>query len=45
MSTNRSVIYCYVEGRGSGYKGKNTLFSINNKLGTYEVEDVINITK
>lgn len=45
MATNRSIIYCYVEGRGSGLKGKDSLFSINNRLGTYEIEDVINVTR
>lgn len=45
MATNRSVIYCLLEGRGSGNKGKDMLFSVNNRLGTVEIEDVLNITK
>lgn len=45
MSTNRSVIYCLIEGRGSGLKGKDMLFTINNRLGTDEVDDVIDVTR
>lgn len=45
MTTNREVIYAQIDGRGTGNKGKKTLFSVNNKLGIFEVEDQIFVTK
>lgn len=45
LVTTRKVIYCQIDGRGSGNKGLNMLFSVNNKLGTIEVLDQIAVTK
>lgn len=45
LITNRKVIYCQIDGRGSGNKGKNLLFTLNNKLGTVEIEDQISVAK
>ncbi|KAI8123404.1 hypothetical protein FF38_13690 [Lucilia cuprina] len=45
MTTNREVIYVQVDGRGTGNKGKDLLFSVNNHLGEFEVEDQIYVTK
>lgn len=45
MTTNRSVIYAYIDGRGSSNKGSKMLFSIYRRLGTVEVEDQITVTR
>lgn len=45
MTTNREVIYVQIDGRGTGNKGKDLLFSVNNHLGEFEVEDQIYVTK
>uniref|UniRef100_A0A1L8EG47 Venom dipeptidyl peptidase 4 n=1 Tax=Haematobia irritans TaxID=7368 RepID=A0A1L8EG47_HAEIR len=45
MTTNREVIYVQIDGRGTGNKGKDLLFSVNNHLGEYEVVDQIAVTK
>ena len=45
MTTNREVIYVQIDGRGTGNKGKDLLFSVNNHLGEFEVEDQIAVTK
>jgi dipeptidyl-peptidase-4 len=45
LVTKQKVIYCLVDGRGSGYKGTDMLFTVNNRMGTIEIEDNIDITK
>lgn len=45
VTTARDVIYAYIDGRGTGNKGKDLLFSVNNNLGDYEVKDQIFVTK
>lgn len=45
MTTNRSVIYAYIDGRGSSNKGSKMLFEIYRKMGTVEMEDQIAVTK
>lgn len=45
LVTSRKVIYCQIDGRGSGNKGKRLLFTVNNKLGTVEIEDQIAVTQ
>lgn len=44
LITSRKVIYCMIDGRGSGNKGKDMLFTINNKMGTVEIIDQIAVT-
>lgn len=44
MTTNRRVIYAWVDGRGSAKKGSKILFEIYRKMGTVEVEDTIAVT-
>ncbi|KAJ9585651.1 hypothetical protein L9F63_002551, partial [Diploptera punctata] len=44
LTTNRSIIYALIDGRGSGLKGDTMKFSIYKKLGTYEVLDQIAVT-
>ncbi|CAB3231231.1 unnamed protein product [Arctia plantaginis] len=39
LTTSRNIIYMFADGRGSGLKGKDLLFSLNNALGTVEIED------
>ncbi|XP_076242870.1 venom dipeptidyl peptidase 4 isoform X2 [Calliopsis andreniformis] len=45
MTTNRSVIYGHIDGRGSAYKGSKMLFEIYRRLGTVEIEDQIEVTR
>lgn len=45
MSSNRSVIYAKIDGRGSGLRGEKLLFQIYRQLGTYEIEDQITTAK
>jgi len=45
VTTKRDVIYAYIDGRGTGNKGKDLLFSVNNDLGDHEVEDQLHVTK
>ncbi|XP_055533740.1 venom dipeptidyl peptidase 4 isoform X2 [Wyeomyia smithii] len=45
MSSNRSVVYAKIDGRGSGLRGDNLLFQIWHKLGTVEVDDQITTAK
>jgi dipeptidyl-peptidase 4 len=45
MATNRSIIYITMDVRGSGYRGKELLFTINNNLGLHEMVDIINVTR
>lgn len=42
---NHEVVIAFIDGRGSGLKGDNMLFSNYRKLGTTEVEDQINVTR
>ncbi|XP_060806979.1 uncharacterized protein LOC106142992 [Amyelois transitella] len=39
LATSRNVIYMLADGRGSGLNGQEMLYSLNNALGTVEVED------
>ncbi|XP_047987143.1 uncharacterized protein LOC125226995 [Leguminivora glycinivorella] len=39
LTTNRNTIYMLADGRGSGLKGQDILYSLNNALGTVEIED------
>ena len=41
ITTNRSVIYGMIDGRGSGLKGDRMKFSLYRRLGTFEVIDQI----
>lgn len=43
--TNRTYIYIYIDGRGSGKDGQNKMFQIYRSLGTIEIEDQIYVTK
>ncbi|XP_036321869.1 venom dipeptidyl peptidase 4 [Rhagoletis pomonella] len=45
VTTNREVIYAFIDGRGTGNKGKKLLFSVNNNLGDLEAQDQIFVTK
>ncbi|CAK1549747.1 unnamed protein product [Leptosia nina] len=39
LTTSRNTIYMLADGRGAGLNGRDILFSINNALGTAEIED------
>lgn len=45
LAANKSIIYAAIDGRGSGLKGDNIMFSGYRNLGTVEVADQINVTK
>lgn len=45
LVTSHKVIYCLIDGRGTGYKGDKMLFEVNNRLGTVEIEDVGVVTR
>jgi dipeptidyl-peptidase-4 len=44
LTTNRSIIYALIDGRGSGLKGDDMKFSLYRRLGTVEIEDQILVT-
>lgn len=44
LITSRKVIYCLIDGRGSGNKGKDLLFTMNNGMGSVEIDDQIAVT-
>ncbi|XP_038216477.1 apoptotic chromatin condensation inducer in the nucleus-like [Zerene cesonia] len=39
LATSRNTIYMLADGRGAGLNGQDILYSLNNALGTVEVED------
>lgn len=43
--TTKKYIYVEIDGRGTGQKGVDMMFSVNNRLGTYEMDDQISVTK
>ena len=45
LITTKKVVHCEIDGRGTANKGIDLMFSVNNKLGTYEMDDQISITK
>lgn len=45
LSSNQSVIYAKIDGRGSGLRGEKLLHSVYLKLGTVEIQDQIDVAK
>ncbi|XP_012054228.1 PREDICTED: venom dipeptidyl peptidase 4 [Atta cephalotes] len=45
LTTNRSMVHAWIDGRGSAFKGSNMLFEIYRKMGTVEIEDTIAVTE
>ncbi|XP_030751090.1 venom dipeptidyl peptidase 4 isoform X2 [Sitophilus oryzae] len=45
LAANKSIIYAAIDGRGSGLRGNNLLFSGYRNLGSVEVIDQVNVTK
>lgn len=45
QTSKKHIIYVEIDGRGTGQNGNDMMFSINNRLGTYEMEDQIAVTK
>lgn len=43
--TSKNYIYVEIDGRGTGNKGNDMMFSINNRLGSYEMDDQISVAK
>ncbi|XP_068620784.1 uncharacterized protein [Battus philenor] len=39
LTTSRNTIYMLADGRGAGLNGQDILYSLNNALGTVEIED------
>ncbi|CAO1395349.1 unnamed protein product [Diamesa tonsa] len=45
LITTKKVVHCEIDGRGTANKGIDLMFSVNNQLGTFEMDDQISITK
>uniref|UniRef100_A0A8D8BCF4 Venom dipeptidyl peptidase 4 n=4 Tax=Culex pipiens TaxID=7175 RepID=A0A8D8BCF4_CULPI len=45
LTTTKQIIYCQIDGRGTGNQGYEFLFTVNNQLGSVEIEDLIAVTK
>ncbi|XP_032599445.1 venom dipeptidyl peptidase 4 isoform X2 [Drosophila grimshawi] len=45
LSSNQSVIYAKIDGRGSGLRGETLLHAIYLQLGTVEISDQIKVTQ
>lgn len=43
--SSKKIVYAEIDGRGTGQKGLDMMFSVNNKLGTFEMEDQIAVAK
>ena len=45
LTSSLQVVYGFIDGRGTPYKGIDMLHSIHRKFGTYETYDQINVTR
>lgn len=45
QTTKKKIIYVEIDGRGTAQKGLDMMFSINNQLGTFEMEDQLAVTE
>ncbi|XP_055547691.1 venom dipeptidyl peptidase 4 [Wyeomyia smithii] len=45
LTTTKKIIYCQIDGRGTGNQGYKYLFTINDNLGTFEIVDQIAVTR
>lgn len=45
QTSAKDIIYVEIDGRGTGQKGIDMMFSVNNRLGTYEMEDQLAVAK
>lgn len=45
LATNRRYVYVLVDGRGSACKGDATLFAVNRRLGSVEIQDQIDVAR
>lgn len=45
LAQTRGVISCFIDARGSGFKGTDIFFAIKNKLGIVNAEDNINVVR
>lgn len=45
LASNLSIIVAAIDGRGSGLRSTETLFAVNRKLGTVEIQDQIDATQ
>ncbi|XP_075159840.1 dipeptidyl peptidase 4 omega isoform X2 [Haematobia irritans] len=45
LTSNQSVIYAKIDGRGSGLRGEKLLHSVYLKLGTVEIQDQIDVAR
>lgn len=43
--SSKNVIYVEIDGRGTAQKGNDMMFSVNNRLGTYEMDDQIAVAE
>ncbi|XP_054168266.1 dipeptidyl peptidase 4-like isoform X2 [Oppia nitens] len=45
LASTKNIIYCYIDGRGSGNQGDRLMHQLYHNLGTVEVEDQIAVAK
>lgn len=45
LASSLGIVYAFIDGRGSGYRGEDILRQVYRRLGTVEVEDQIQVTK
>ncbi|CAG0878665.1 unnamed protein product [Darwinula stevensoni] len=45
LASRLGIVVATIDGRGSGFKGNDFLFTLNRALGTVEVEDQIDVTR
>lgn len=45
LTTSEGMIYAVIDGRGSGYRGDDILFSVHRNIGNPEAQDQIDVTK
>lgn len=42
--TKKNIIHVEIDGRGMSQNGNDMMFTVNNKLGSYEIDDQIAVT-
>jgi dipeptidyl-peptidase 4 len=45
QATKKNIIYVQIDGRGMSQNGNDMMFTVNNRLGSVEIEDQIAVTK
>lgn len=45
QATTKDIVYVEIDGRGMSQNGNDMMFTVNNKLGSFEIEDQIAVAK